>query len=169
MHSWRTLFVDHWHLYNFREHYDFEKAWNARENVADRGAESAPDVLVCPATRAREQRLPPFTDYVAVIGENTMWRGGRPVTPASDGSDDDKILVIEVVNSNIVWLEPRDLTLDQALENINPKVRLGIGSSHRCGINYVTVAGKVRTLPHDIDRESLRKLLVRDVGENGHQ
>jgi hypothetical protein len=59
-------------------------------------------------------------------------------------------------------MEPRDLTLEQALDTIEPKMGIGIGSRHRDGIHYLTVAGAVRTLPHDIDRESLRKLLVRD-------
>ena len=88
--------------------------------------------------------------------------GRKPAKQAVDGSDNDKILVIEVVNSDILWMEPRDLTLEQALDAIQPKTGIGIGSRHRDGIHYVTVGGEVRTLDRNIDRESLRKLLVRN-------
>jgi hypothetical protein len=91
-----------------------------------------------------------------------MWPGSKPAKKAADGSDNDKILVIEVINSDILWMEPRDLTLEQALDAIQPKKGIGIGSQHRDGIHYVTVSGQVRTLDRNIDRESLRKLLVRD-------
>jgi hypothetical protein len=59
-------------------------------------------------------------------------------------------------------MEPRDLTLEQALDAIQPKSGIGVGSNHRDGIHYLTVGGKVKTLPRDIDPDSLRKLLVRD-------
>ena len=89
-----------------------------------------------------------------------MWPGTTPAKMAADGSDKDKILVIEVVNSDILWMEPRDLTLEQALDSFRTKQ--GIGSRHRDGIHYVTVGGDVRMLDPNIDRESLRKLLVRE-------
>jgi len=66
------------------------------------------------------------------------------------------------MNSDIRWVEPRDLTLEQALDAIQPKQGIGIGSRHRDGIHYVTVGGDVRTLEPTIDREALRKLLIRD-------
>jgi hypothetical protein len=109
-----------------------------------------------------DHQKPAFTDYVAVVGPTTMWTGCEPVRPATDGSDNDKILVIEVINSGIRWMEPRDLTLEEALNNIQPKKGIGIGSCHGDGIHYVTVGGDIRTLDPHIDRESLRKLLVRD-------
>ena len=91
-----------------------------------------------------------------------MWPGFQPAKQAADGSDRDKILVMEVVNSDILWMEPRDLTLEQALDAIQPRKGIGIGSHHLDGVHYVTVGGDVRTLNPSIDRESLRKLLVRD-------
>ena len=94
-----------------------------------------------------------------------MWPGCNPAKQAADGSDKDKILVIEVVNSDILWMEPRDLTLEQVLDAIQPKKGIGIGSRHRDGIHYVTVGGEVRTLDRNIGRGSLRKLLVRDSPE----
>jgi hypothetical protein len=90
------------------------------------------------------------------------------VKAAADGSDKDKILVIEVVDSDILWMEPRDLTLDQALDELQRSSGTRIGTHHRDGIHYVTVGGDVRTLDHNIDRESLRMLLVRDSARTIH-
>jgi hypothetical protein len=91
-----------------------------------------------------------------------MWPGCEAATIASNDSDKDKVLVIEIVNSDIRWSDPRDLTLEQALDAIQPDTGIGIGSHHPSGIHYVTVGGEVRTLNRNIDRESLRKLFVRD-------
>jgi len=174
--SWRAAVVPYF-SYNFRPGrddyaggpgYDDAEPWNGPKNSMLRyGPQNAKvplnkhrcEELQCPSDRKDE---PAITHYVAVIGPNTMWPGGKAAKPAADGSDRDKILVIEVVHSDILWMEPRDLTLDQALDNIQPKTGIGIGSHHRHGIHYVTVAGEVRTLDPNIDRESLRRLLVRD-------
>ena len=51
--------------------------------------------------------------------------------------------------------------LEAALIEIQPRTGIGIGSDHPDGIHYLTVGGEVRTLDPKIDRESLRKLLVR--------
>ena len=159
--SWRILVASQF-WYHFDESgFDLNKPWNGPDNSPfgiDR--DPAPDQLRCPAHSGWETAL--FTDYVAVVGANTMWPGSKGAVPALDGSDDEKILLIEIINSDIPWMEPRDLTLEQALDAFNPKSGLGIGSTHRCGINYLTVGGEVRTLSRNISRDSLRKLLVRD-------
>ena len=177
--SWRTVVVPYF-WYNFRpgredyaggEGYNYAEPWNGPKNAKLRyGPENAKVALdkhrcwefQCPSAGSQE---PAITNYVAVVGPNTMWPGDKPAKRAADGSDKDKILVIEVINSDILWMEPRDLTLEQALDAIQPKTGIGIGSQHWDGIHYVTVGGEVRTLDRNIDRESLRKLLVRDSPE----
>ena len=170
--SWRTPIVPYGLSYNFPRAYDFAKPWDGPENSVKSWCvpensrrllrEVAPRQFQCPSAGSQE---PAITNYVAVVGPNTMWPGREAAKQAADGSDKDKILVIEVVNSDIPWMEPRDLTLEQALDAIQPKKGMGIGSRHWDGIHYVTVGGEVRTLAPNIDRESLRKLLVRDSHE----
>lgn len=158
--SWRTLIQRYWWYEDeeFRETFDLKQPWNSTHNATRRlGYDQLPNNFRCDA-----QRRPPFTNYVAVVGPDTMWPGATGATPAADGSDDDKILVIEILNSDIRWSEPRDLTLEQALDTFAPKTGMGIGSLHRAGINYVTVGGQVRALQPNISREDLRKLFVRD-------
>jgi hypothetical protein len=156
--SWRTL-IARYYLYSVPT-YDFAKPWNGPENSRLLLPREKATLQECQCPSAGNQQ-PAITNYVAVVGPNTMWPGREAAKQAADGSDREKILVIEVINSNILWMEPRDLTLEQALDAIQPKTGIGIGSHHRDGIHYVTVAGAVRTLDPNIDRESLRKLLVR--------
>ena len=158
--SWRTLIVPGYLGGDPLTAYDFAKPWNNPEN--SRLVPRTWDMFRCPSAGSEEPRI---TNYVAVVGPNTMWPGCKPAKQAADGSDKDKILVIEVTNSDILWMEPRDLTLEQALDAIQPKTGIYIGSRDRDGIHYVTVGGEVRTLAPNIDRESLRKLLVRDTPE----
>jgi hypothetical protein len=165
--SWRAEVVPYF-WYHFRTGqsdnpgepgYDYSEPWNGSKNRTMKLEERRAYPFECPCD---DHQKPAFTDYVAVVGPTTMWTGCEPVKPAADGSDNDKILVIEVINSDIRWMEPRDLTLEEALSNIQPKKGMGIGSRHGDGIHYVTVGGDVRKLDPHIDRESLRKLLVRD-------
>ena len=175
--SWRTEVIPYF-WYNFRpgrddyaggEGYDYSEPWNGRKNARLGLEKKRCWEFQCPSDENRE---PATTDYVAVVGPGTMWPGSKPAKPAPDGSDREKILVIEVIHSDILWMEPRDLTLEQALDAIQPKSGIGIGSHHSDGIHYLTVSGAVRTLDPNIDRESLRKLLVRDLAnqaKRGHR
>jgi hypothetical protein len=115
-------------------------------------------IFNCPSQRDDDS---PLTDLVVVVGPNTLWPGSTSATLVKDGSDNDEILVIEIINSDIHQLEPRDLTLDEALQVIQPKSGIGIGSRHQAGIHYVTASDQVRTLDRNIDRESLKRLLTR--------
>jgi hypothetical protein len=161
--SWRTRIVPGVLSYNFPRAYDFTKPWDGPENSRLFPRKMWLHCFQCPSAGSEE---PAITNYVAVVGPNTMWPGCTAAKQAAGWSDKDKILVIEVVNSDILWMEPRDLTLDQALDAICPKMGVGIGSRHRDGIHYVTVLGAVRALDPNIDRESLRRLLVRDTSES---
>ncbi len=158
--SWRLSVADlTFYHRNVSGGYDVTQPPNAPTNAQFRLADQIVKEFQCPSA---DNEGPAITNYVAVVGSNTMWTGREPVTPASDGSDNDKILIIEAVNSDIRWMEPRDLTFEQALDAIQPEKGIGIGSAHPSGINYVTVGGEVRTLDRNIDRRSLRRLLVRD-------
>jgi hypothetical protein len=168
--SWRAQVIPMF-CYNFRpgrddyaggEGYDYGEPWNGPKNARLQLEKKRCKEFQCPSDQNEE---PATTDYVAVVGPNTMWPGCKPAKPAADGSDRDKILVIEVIHSDILWMEPRDLTLEQALQSIQPKSSIRIGSRHSRGIHYLTVSGAVRTLDSNIDRESLRKLLVRDASK----
>ncbi len=51
-----------------------------------------------------------MTNYVLVTGPSTALT--RKGTPTANGVPPDAVLLVEVANSDIHWMEPRDMTLD---------------------------------------------------------
>jgi len=53
------------------------------------------------------------TNYVAVVGSNAAWAGGRPrkIDDFTEGLTN-TIMVVEVADAGISWTEPSDLSLD---------------------------------------------------------
>jgi hypothetical protein len=160
VHSWRVLilpFIEEQALY---ARYNFAEPWDGPSNRRLAGA--SPSVLdwycQCPSGDLDGTAL---TDVVAVVGKNTMWPGEKCTRVKEFGPDGpQQILVIEIANSDVHWMEPRDLTLEQALAGIQPEKGLGIGSQHPSGIIYLDAAYGVHVLDRDTDPEELRRLLT---------
>jgi len=75
-----------------------------------------------------------MTNYVAVMGPGTAWSGAE-CTKLGDISDDGSktLLLVEVANSGIHWMEPRDLHILQMAPTVNAKAGQGISSRHQGG------------------------------------
>ena len=73
-----------------------------------------------------------------------MWPGNESVRigDATDGSSR-TLLVVEVADSGIEWMEPRDLHIDKLAPNINPTSGQGISSKHPTGANVLFGDGHV--------------------------
>lgn len=161
MHSWRVLilpFVEDQALY---DRYDFSEPWNGPNNSRLGSASRfRPGWLQCPSGGLEGT---PLVNYVAVVGPETMWPGSK-CTRLSKPYDSDvrTIMLVEITNSDIHWMEPRDLTFEQAMAGIQPESGLGISSEHPTGIHYVTASGGVYALKRNIDPKELRKLLTVD-------
>lgn len=164
MHSWRVLilpFLDQTPLYN---QYRFDEPWNGPHN-SQLHDQLAGVVFHCPSEESDpdHQRQ---TSYVAVVGPETAW----PAPDAAGRSDmtnrpGPTIQVIEVANSGIHWMEPRDLTYAEARQGINSKPPAGLapGSRHQGGIHALFEDGSVRFLSDELSLKELRTLLTRNV------
>ena len=64
-----------------------------------------------------EVKTNPSSTFKAVVGEQAAWKTDR-VTQVSDFTDDpaNTIILIEVLNSKHPWYEPRDLTIEEAID-----------------------------------------------------
>jgi prepilin-type processing-associated H-X9-DG protein len=156
MHSWRVLLLPLFgdpELTSLYEQYDFDEPWDGPNNR--RLAAQAPDIFRCPSDEGAAGQ----TNYVAVVGEETIWPGARPVSYhemlAGDGHLG-TIAVVEATGLNINWLEPRDLPFEEAAPS----------SKHSSRINAAFCDGRVLPLPPDMKPETLRALLTRNGGEN---
>lgn len=165
MHSWRVLllpFFDDAAIEALGKKYDFREPWNGPHNrlLADK----MPIVYRCPSDVDNADKA----NYVAVVGESTAWpaAAARRIREIVDGTST-TISVVEVVDSGISWLEPRDLTFAQACQGINrPGNQPGIRSRHGGGAQFLFCDGSVHFLNGELSNDTLQKLLTATGGED---
>jgi prepilin-type processing-associated H-X9-DG protein len=162
MRSWRVAilpFVEQAPLYNL---YDFNEPWDGPNNGLLLG--DFPMGYRCPQDNASG----PFeTSYVMIVGEGTL--GGLPNEEVSfakvlDGTSN-TIIVIEVAGAGIPWMEPRDMTVEEAVTFITDPAASQFQQVHPGGVNVLMADGSVRFLPNSIDPQVLRLLLTRNDGQ----
>jgi len=161
MHSWRVLILPYLEQKPLYAQYDFSEPWDGPNNRKLHGI----DVFVygCPSDR---ERAPRMTNYLAVVGPATAWPGtdSTRLVDFSDGMSS-TILVVEVHNSGVHWMEPRDLHVVQMAPGVNSEAGQGISSAHEGGANVLFADGSVRFLPDDVLRDVFEALLTIDGGE----
>jgi hypothetical protein len=98
---------------------------------------------------------------VAVLGPQTLWPGDKANTMAniSDGTAT-VIMVTEVTDSGIHWMEPRDLHINQMPMAINPPRGQGISSPHHNVALAVFADGHTAALTNNTPPDILRALLT---------
>ena len=121
MHSWRVLILPYIEQQALYERYNFDEPWNGPNN--SQLANEFATGFRCFWDRR--------TSYVLIAGDGTAWADGRaPKLDEFTDGPDKTIILVEVADSNIPWLEPRDLTLEEAMRGINPDLAMGISSRH---------------------------------------
>ena len=96
-----------------------------------------------------------------------MFPGERSVKlrDIRDGSFN-TIMIVEVANSGIHWMEPRDLQITKMAPTINPPTGQGISSNHPGGANVAFAEGHFEFLDAEsLTPEQLQAMLSRDGGE----
>jgi hypothetical protein len=151
-HSWRTLILPY---INGKELFDavqFEEPWNSDSNQP-----LAPQMPRTYALHGEEYKGNTTTNYLAVVGAETMWPGatGLPVDVLKDRSSR-TIMIVENKGAKVHWMEPRDLqfaSMDFTLGSAN-----GI-SSRFVDPAVVTADCSVRRITPNITPETLIALL----------
>lgn len=114
MHSWRVLilpYIDEAALYR---KYRFDEPWDGPNNR--RLAAQMPFAYRCLSQTDVNGWTSTSTNYVAVVGEGTAWPGAMPRTfDEFTGGTSTSLLVMESDRAIPNWMEPRDLTLDEAI------------------------------------------------------
>jgi hypothetical protein len=165
MHSWRVLilpYLDQAPLYN---QYRFDEPWDGPNNR--KLASTILAVFNCPSDdHGGTGNASTMTNYVAIVGPETPWpeRGATKIRDITDGTSA-TLLVVEVANSGIHWMEPRDLHVVQMAPTVNAKSGQGISSRHTGGAQSLIADGAVRFVPESLSAEILRAWLTAHAGD----
>lgn len=112
LHSWRTLILPYYESGTIYDQVDFSEPWNGPNNRMLH--QFMPGSFRCPSSEEPDTN----TQYLAVIGPRTSWRDGG-VTVSQDQMTDgvsNTILILEVHGKNIHWMEPRDISYEEAIQ-----------------------------------------------------
>lgn len=159
LYSWRVLilpFIEERALYDA---FQLDEPWNSPANLPI--THTKVRGFQCP----NEEPLPGMTDYVMVVGPNTI-SDGASTTQFEDITDGaaNTILIAEAAGSGIYWSEPRDLYVMEMGFRINGPGNQEMQSSHPGGVNVAMVDGSVRFLSDDTDPALLRNLTTINDG-----
>ncbi len=173
MHSWRVLILPYLGRADLYNAYDFTEPWDGARNKKVLSAR--PLLYTCPIDPSAYAPGSTQTNYVAVVGRNAAWPGekSRKLGPVDfPGGVSNTIMVVEVANSGIPWMEPRDLSLDALAAAGAKSPTLAVSSHHghsedfffiydrRSGANVAMADGHVAYLPPgSLTTEHLRKIL----------
>ena len=173
-HSWRVALLPYLDQYGLSRQYQFELAWN--EGTNRRVALTKLLAYECPFdSRLAPSGKFPRSDYLAVVGDHTLWQPAEPTrfeeVSNADGLSN-TLMVVEACGTDIPWAEPRDLSFNDTPLGINlpgsaPHRSDGMLSSyHRGGAEVLFADGSVWYLPAQTSPEILRALLTKNGNED---
>ena len=168
MHSWRVLIMPFLNEQAFLDSYRFDEPWNSPHNRAlahgvPHGMDPNYPIYHCPSDRDSDKW---DTSFVMVVGPQTISDG-----PSATGRNDvpdgisNTVFIVEMCDSGIHWMEPRDLRFDEMSFKINDPDGRGLRSKHPGGVSVVTGDCVVHVLRLDIDPRVLKGLLTRNGRE----
>lgn len=154
LHSWRTLILPYLGEHVLYSQIDLTTPWDSPRNAA-----LSQQVVGAYSYDGNST----ITDYVVVTGPDTIFDDSKPMTMQGilDGTSN-TLLAVEVSNSGISWMEPRDLTIDEWTRAVAVGPSPGRPPQ---GYNVALGDGSVRFLEYSLDSRQLRALATRAGGE----
>jgi hypothetical protein len=124
MHSWRVLILPYLGEMALYNKYNFNEPWNGPNNSKLAG--QVPAAFRCAAHPNENGAASSETHYFAVVDPAAAWPNGaaRPIAQFTDGTSR-TITVIEASGLATNWMEPRDVSLAEAVELLTTRPRSG--------------------------------------------
>ncbi len=140
-HSWRVLLLPYFERGDVLARYHFDEPWNGPRNKLLLGA--MPADYQFPGC---ERNGNDITNYVMVVGPGagSEDKAGTNLPPRIAPSTELKCLVIEFPESDIKWMEPRDLTVSEAIKKVHG------------GTLFVGSDRSIHEIPGDASPEAIR-------------
>ena len=175
MHSWRVAILPGAYVGPIYDRYNFRESWNGPHNrmlgdavpdtysrVDGTTVQSVyiPPIYRCPSAQATQS--PMCTNYVMLIDDRPSKPNGPPhlagsVPPSFD--DKSAVIIIEIADSDIHWMEPRDVLLSELSMKINDRSKRSLSSYHG-GACVLHADGSVEILDEATTEERVRELLT---------
>lgn len=157
MHSWRVSIWPQCESQPYFAQYDMSEPWNGPKN--SRLHVVYPPYWRCPEDSSSAAGM---TNYVAITGPGTGWPGPNQSSRISDFKDGlaNSIMVVEIRNSDIHWMEPRDLDIRTLQFAINSDGINSISSRHIGGAFVLYADGSVEYLSDQETEARLRKMVL---------
>ena len=155
-HSWRVLLLEELDLKNIRDAYRFDEPWDGPSNV--NLVAKAPTVYQCPADI--DAQLGGFTSYFLVVGPGTVidYTQVETLGELADRAGN-RVLIVERSNSEVRWLEPRDVDWRDYRPSIGEQ---GIArSAHPEGAHVALLSGRIEFLSSQMPSDKLLSMLTR--------
>ncbi len=154
-HSWRVLLLEFTYPDLYRR-YHFDEPWDGPHNRLL--APEMPEDYRSPFVDAKSTT----TQYVGIAGKQTPWRGTTPMREGNlrRGVSNPLIWFVEAANSDINWMEPRDIPFEQATVGINVAGGGGIQSNYADGLPAQMKPFGCEWVPSDISPERFRAMLT---------
>jgi hypothetical protein len=177
LYSWRVLLMAEldrtagWFGGRLAGGFHFDEPWNSPNNSKLHQLITPYTALQCPSDPARAGSTE--THYVAVVGTGTMFPSdgtSRRLADVTDGPGD-TLVVVEVVDAGIHWMEPRELDWATMSFRLNDRTCPSISSNHPFtlssypGPHVLTADDMVSGLPRNLSPKTLRALLTIAGGE----
>lgn len=164
LYSWRAEvaeFADSWWC---ARSWDESKPWDATENrtIASFPWRYSYDAIGLDSNDQLPTKFSPETNMMAITGPGTAF-GCKERAPASLSElDSDTILVVEVWNSGVHWMESGDLDIRNIPRTINAPDGKGISSRYECGVHVLFADGEVWYLSKNMPFEILERFFTID-------
>jgi hypothetical protein len=175
VHSWRVRILSFVDSSDLLSSYDFSEPWNGPTNCLFWGGTpvtrqstdgtrypSTPCLPLYRCPSAPQTQDPTCTNYVMLIDDRPGKPNGPPHRPGSvPPSFDDKstVIILEIADSDIHWMEPRDVLLSELSMKINDRSNRSLSSYHG-GACVLHADGSVELLDDATTEERLRELLT---------
>ncbi|MGY8769643.1 MAG: DUF1559 family PulG-like putative transporter [Pirellulales bacterium] len=146
MHSWRVLLLPNLGEQALYDKYDFDEAWDGPNNI--KLLNRMPDVYACPSAHHHKPGDKFCTNYVAIMGENTMWPSAsiRDKSEVTDGLEN-TLLLAEFDDTKIPWLKPADLEYNKAIKILSSQDPNIYRQTHSNGRMVLFVDGDAKFIP----------------------
>ena len=161
-HSWRVLILPLLEEKPLYDRYRFDEPWNGPHNQLLAAEFPSLRNFRCPSEGAGDS-----CSYFAVTGQRTLWPPGGSLTldpeDLPDGSSN-TLHLVEVSESGVHWMEPRDLSVDRMNFCDQPGHWRRDPQQSPGGSEHFIRRRTSRNTPRRNSGEQVRAMLLRDDG-----